>query len=45
MMGSGKIDVKPLITDTFGFATASRRSTSPPLAPAGEREVQIAMPQ
>ena len=33
LMGSGKIDVKPLITDTFASATASRRSTSPPVPP------------
>ena len=44
LMGSGKIDVKPLITDKFAFETASRPSTLPSNMPPTSVKAQIELP-
>lgn len=45
MLASGAIDVKPLITRTFGFKDSVRAFEIAASAPAGDVKMQIEMPQ
>ena len=45
MLSSGAIDVKPLITRTFGFDESVEAFELAASAPAGEVKMQIEMPQ
>jgi D-xylulose reductase len=45
LMGSGKLDVKPLITDTFAFADSVRAFDFAVAMPPTSVKAQIEMPQ